>query len=453
MERLASTAKTVHGATRGTGADAARSVAIIGGGWAGLAAAVDANEAGHQVTLFEAARSLGGRARSLPLTLPDGTTTPLDNGQHILIGAYRQTLGLMSKIGVDPRTVLRGEPLDLRDLDGRGLRLPAWPSPLDAAWGIARAQGWSWGDKRALIAATLGWQRAGFRCASSATVADLCRRMPAPVVQGLIEPLCISALNTPPERASGQVFLRVLRDSLFGEGWGPWGASWLLLPTAPLGELLPEPAGRWLRSRGAVLRLGHRVALLAETASGWQVDGDAFDAVILACPSWDAIRLLQDNAVAAPAWLLQAHGIRHESIATVYATSLRRLPRPMLALRSGPGEPAQFVFDRGQLGGPTGLLAFVASASEGERDLLERQVMAQADALGWVEAQALQTVVERRATFACTPGLDRPGPQVAERLWACGDWVAGPYPATLEGAVMSGRHAAAALGRVRLPAP
>jgi hypothetical protein len=136
---------------------------------------------------------------------------------------------------------------------------------LDAAWGIARAQGWSWGDKRALIAATLGWQRAGFRCASSASVADLCRRIPAPVVQGLIEPLCISALNTPPERASGQVFLRVLRDSLFGEGWGPWGASWLLLPKAPLGELLPEPAARWLRSRGAVLRLGHRVALLAET--------------------------------------------------------------------------------------------------------------------------------------------------------------------------------------------
>ena len=453
MERLASATKVVQGTARTPSPGAARSVAVIGGGWAGLAAAVEASEAGHQVTLFEAARSLGGRARSLPQTLPDGTTTPLDNGQHILIGAYRQTLGLMSKVGVDPRTVLRGAPLDLRDLDGRGLRLPAGPSPLDAAWGIARAQGWSWGNKRALIAATLGWQRAGFRCAGTATVADLCRRMPGPVVQGLIEPLCISALNTPPERASGQVFLRVLRDALFGEGWGPWGASWLLLPHAPLGDLLPEPAGRWLRSRGAVLRLGHRVALLAQTAGGWQVDGDAFDAVILACPSWDAIRLLQHNAVAAPSWLLQAHAIRHEAIATLYVSTLRRLPRPMVALRSGPGEPAQFVFDRGQLGGPAGLLAFVASASQGERELLERQVLAQADALGWVEAQAVQTVVERRATFACTPGLDRPGSQVAERLWACGDWVAGPYPATLEGAVMSGRHAAAALGRVRAATP
>lgn len=438
------------GATRAGGArTAGRQVAIIGGGWSGLAAAVEAVDAGHQVTLYEAARSLGGRARSLPLTLPDGRVTPVDNGQHILIGAYRQTLGLMAKLGVDPRTVFEAQPLDLRDLDGHGLQLPAWPAPLDAAWGIARARGWSWADKRALLATTLGWRARGFRCRSTASVADLCAKLPAPVMQGLIEPLCVSALNTPPEQASGQVFLRVLNDALFGEGWGDWGASWLLLPKAPLGELLPEPAARWLSGRGATLRLGHRISLLAQTATGWQVDGDAFDAVVLACPSWDAIRLLQDNAVAAPSWLLQAHALRHEAITTVYAVTERRLPRPMVALRSGPGEPAQFVFDRGQLGGPAGLLAFVVSASHGEREMVERLVMAQADALGWDEAEPLLTVVERRATFACTPGLERPGPQVAERLWACGDWVAGPYPATLEGAVMSGRHAAAALGKVR----
>ncbi len=430
----------------------ARHVAIIGGGWAGLAAAVEAVRAGHQVTLFEAARTWGGRARTLPLPLPEGGTADLDNGQHILIGAYRQTLSLMASVGVDPRTVLHASPLDLRDLHGAGLHMPGWPSwlaPLDAAWGMLRARGWSWADRRALLQASLGWQRAGFRCGAHESVATLCSRLPASVVEGLIEPLCVSALNTPPAQASGQVFLRVLRDSLFGEGWGPWGASWLLLPTAPLGTLFPEAAARWLSGHGATLRLGHRVALLAQTASGWQVDGDAFDAVILACPSWDAIRLLQDNAVAAPAWLLQAHTLKHEAIATVYATSRRRLPRPMVSLRSTPTEPAQFVFDRGQLGGPAGLLAFVVSASHGEREVIEQQVMAQADALGWDEVQPLQTVIERRATFACTPGLDRPGAQVADRLWACGDWVAGPYPATLEGAVMSGRHAAAALGRAR----
>ncbi len=426
-----------------------KQVAVIGGGWAGLAAAVEALRAGHQVTLFEAARALGGRARSLTLPLPEGGSLTLDNGQHILIGAYRQTLTLMAGVGVDPRAVLVGMPLDLRDLAGQGLRLPAWPAPLDAAWGMARARGWSWADRRALLRAALAWQRSGFRCGAQESVAALCARLPQSVVDGLIEPLCVSALNTPPAQASGQVFLRVMRDALTGQGWGPWGASWLLLPRAPLGQLLPEAAGRWLLDQGATLRVGHRVALLAQTASGWQVDGDAFDAVILACPSWDAIRLLQDNAVPAPTWLLQAHSLRHEAIATVYARGSHSLPRAMVSLRSTAQAPAQFVFDRGQLGGPQGLLAFVVSASRGERDVIEKQVLAQAADLGWADLQPLQTVIERRATFACTPGLQRPGPQIADRLWACGDWVAGPYPATLEGAVMSGRHAAAALGRGR----
>ena len=160
--------------------------------------------------------------------------------------------------------------------------------------------------------------------------------------------------------------------------------------------------------------------------------------------------LAASNAVAAPAWLLQAHGIRHEAIATVYATSLRRLPRPMVALRSGPDEPAQFVFDRGQLGGPAGLLAFVASAYRESKVTLEAQVMQQAldllKTLGYSakdigSLQVLQTVVEKRATFACTPNLQRPVSNPHPNLRVCGDYIDGPYPATLEGAVMSGIQA------------
>ena len=110
----------------------------------------------------------------------------------------------------------------------------------------------------------------------------------------------------------------------------------------------------------------------------------------------------------------------------------------MLALRSSAQYPAQFVFDRGQLGGPAGLLAFVVSAAQGERSMLQTQVLAQAQAQLGLALQALQTVVEKRATFACTPGLQRPSPTIAPGLLACGDYVAGPYPATLEGAVRSG---------------
>jgi predicted NAD/FAD-dependent oxidoreductase len=107
--------------------------------------------------------------------------------------------------------------------------------------------------------------------------------------------------------------------------------------------------------------------------------------------------------------------------------------------------PAQFVFDRGQLGGPPGLLAFVVSASTGDRDTLQAQVLKQAQVQLGLSLQAVQTVVEKRATFACTPGLKRPPSLIAPGLLACGDYVAGPYPATLEGAVRSGVAAAQSL--------
>jgi hypothetical protein len=117
----------------------------------------------------------------------------------------------------------------------------------------------------------------------------------------------------------------------------------------------------------------------------------------------------------------------------------------MLALHASDAAPAQFVFDRSQLGGPAGLLAFVVSASPRERDVLQDQVLAQARTLGWRALQPLQTVVEKRATFACTPGLLRPALRVAPGLLACGDYVEGPYPATIEGAVRAALAAAALL--------
>lgn len=118
----------------------------------------------------------------------------------------------------------------------------------------------------------------------------------------------------------------------------------------------------------------------------------------------------------------------------------------MLALHSGPGAPAQFVFDRGRLGGEPGLLAFVVSAFEGERAVLEQAVLRQArEQLGLAGLEVLRTVVEKRATFACVPALDRPPQDIITGLVACGDYVAGPYPATLEGAVLSGTAAGRSL--------
>jgi squalene-associated FAD-dependent desaturase len=420
-------------------------LAVIGAGWAGLAAAVAATRAGDDVTLLESSRVLGGRARSLPTTLADGSSLALDNGQHILIGAYAATLQMMQDIGIDPATVLLRLPLTLRFPDGDGLALPELPAPLDAAWGIANARGWSVRDKASMLAAALRWQLARFHCEPSVTVTQLCSGVTPRVIEQLIEPLCVSALNTPAARSSGQVFLRVVRDALFGSGHGRWGGSNLLLPRVDLGRLFPHAAGQWLTERGARVVLGQRVQQIAARDAGWQVDDQAFDAVLLACPPWEAARLVRGAAADGANWLARTEALTHEAIATVYASGGPRLPLPVLALHSSEDAPAQFVFDRSQLGGPAGLLAFVVSASPRDRDELQRQVLAQAGALGWSGLAPVQTVVERRATFACTPGLLRPGTRIAAGLLACGDYVDGPYPATIEGAVRSALLAVASM--------
>jgi squalene-associated FAD-dependent desaturase len=427
-------------------------LAIIGAGWAGMAAAVAASQAGHQVTVFEAARTLGGRARGVPGQLPDGTPVQLDNGQHILIGAYSQSLKLMRLVGIDPVQALLELPMTLRFPDGLGLRFNHWPTPLDAFAGIVQARGWSLYDKWSLLRAAAGWRIRGFQCAESASVAQLCQALSPRVMTELIEPLCVSALNTPAPRASASVFLRVMQDALFGAQ----GGSRLLLPRVDLSALFPLAAQQWIQQRGAEVRLGARLDSLRPLDTSWQIGTETFDQIVMATPVADAIRLLGNSrsqasesvAAAFTRWCQCAEQLRFEAITTVYAWApTASLSQAMLTLRSTADSqaPAQFVFDRGQLGGPRGLLAFVVSASATERELLQAQVLNQARQQLGLNLQVIQTIVEKRATFACTPCLIRPDMQIAPGLLACGDYVAGPYPATLEGAVRSGLNAVAAI--------
>ena len=420
-----------------------RSLAVIGAGWAGLAAAVEATRAGHAVTLFEMAPQPGGRAREV---LHDGLA--LDNGQHILIGAYTQTLRLMREVGVDVDAVLLRTPLRLTDPDGRGLQLPPGSPLLAFAAGVWRREGWSLRDRLTLLVAASGWAAGGFRCDPSLTVTALTKGLGDTLQRDLIDPLCVAALNTPSGEASATVFLRVLRDALFS---GP-GSADLLLPRVSLGELFPAPATAWLARRGAALRLATRVQRVERDGTAWRVDGDRFDAVVLATPPSEAARLTESIA---PDWSHRATAFDHEPIVTVYLQSgTTRLPEPMLVLPAGDSTPAQFVFDRGQLGGPAGLLAFVISGArpwvDAGREATIAATLAQArSALGALLAadpQLRLLVTEKRATFRCVPGLMRPTGMVAPGLMAAGDHVDGPYPATLEGAVRSGIDVIATLG-------
>ncbi|NUZ06165.1 hydroxysqualene dehydroxylase HpnE [Piscinibacter koreensis] len=426
-----------------TGAGAPH-VAVVGAGWAGLAAAVEATQLGARVHVFEMAPGVGGRARDVA-----AGPVALDNGQHIAIGAYTETLRLMRTVGVAEAEAFVRQPLALVGADGKGLRLPPG-HPLPAfVRGVLAQRGWSLRERLALLAAAARWAANRFACAPSLSVSSLTAGLPVRVQAELIEPLCVAALNTPAHQASAAVFLRVIRDALFAGA----GSSDLLLPKVGLGAAFPEPAARWLRSAGATLSTHQRVTALRQVADGWQVDAATFDGVIVAASASEAARLLVgiDSA-----WSRQAGSLAYEPIVTVYATSAgTRLPAPMLALAAGAERPAQFVFDRGQLGGPAGMLAFVVSGA-GEwlaRGIDEcvaatlEQAAAELGAHMRTPLEVVRVITEKRATFRCTPGLQRPAGRVADRLQVSGDYVAGPYPATLEGAVRSGVEAARQLAR------
>jgi len=197
------------------------------------------------------------------------------------------------------------------------------------------------------------------------------------------------------------------------------------------------------------LRIGRRVETIERAAVGWRVDGEDYDAVILASTAVEAARLIRPLR---PDWAAKAATLRYEPIVTCYvASDVRTLREPMLALAADEAAPAQFVFDRGQLGGSAGVLAFVISGAmpwvqRGAQATLDA-VLAQARAtLGErIQLSELRSYTEKRATFRCTPDLGRPPTPIADNLFAAADYVDGPYPATLEGAVLSGLAAAAAI--------
>jgi squalene-associated FAD-dependent desaturase len=420
----------------------ARRVAVIGGGWAGLAAAVEATSLGARVSLFEMAPQLGGRARSV-----ESDTLTLDNGQHIMIGAYVETLRMMRTVGVDIDAAFLRTPLRLVDASGHGLVLPPGPAMIAFLRGVLGLHRWRLRDRLSLLAAASRWMLAGFRCDERLTVAELVKHLPSSVREDLIDPLCVAALNTPARSASAKVFLRVIHDALFSGS----GSADLLLPRQRLGGLLPAPAAQWLGSAGATVEVGHRVSRIDADGVGWRVDDEAFDAVIIASSAAEASRLTQSVDAA---WAAQTGALVYEPIVTVYAQcDGTRLREPMLALSSDEeSRPAQFVFDHGQLGGRDGLLAFVISGAspwiERGAEATRNAVFNQAQNLLGSRLQSplteVRTLTEKRATFRCTPGLSRPRGVIAEGLFAAGDYIDGPYPATIEGAVRSGTAAARA---------
>ncbi|MFC5462860.1 hydroxysqualene dehydroxylase HpnE [Massilia niabensis] len=437
-------------------------VAVIGGGWAGCAAAVELAGKGARVTLFESSRTLGGRARAVEV---QGRL--LDNGQHILLGAYNETLGLLTRVGVDPAGALLRLPLQMRyppDSGALDFAAPRLPAPWHMIVALVRATGLGRDDKLALAQLFTGLRWMGWRLDQDVSVSTLLERYgQTPRLARLLwHPLCLAALNTPPERASANVFMATLRDSLGARR----AASDMLIPRLELSALFPTAAARYIEAHGGVLKTGAKVGALARAAGGWELEsGERFDAVVLATPPGAAAALLAPHAEAA-ALAAQLNAFEHEPIATCYLQydAGMRLPLPFCALLDEPatGRFGQFAFDRGQLDpGQAGLLAVVISAAAGAA-ALEQEALAQLVAAQLAEAFAdprlaaplwSRVITEKRATFSCSPGLVRPGNLTAlPRLVLAGDYTASDYPATLESAVRSGQAAARAiLAGDRLP--
>jgi len=395
----------------------------VGAGYAGMAAAVTLAERGIPVTVFESGQVPGGRARRI---LSQGNE--LDNGQHILVGAYSELFRLMRTVGVPGDALLR-LPLELRYASHFSFRKARLPAPFGLLGGLLAARGIPPREKLAAVRFLLRMKKTGFRLQADIAVDDLLKlhAQDGRIGHYLWRPLCVSALNTPSAIASANAFLAALRDTLMGAD----DASDLLLPRVDLSRLFPEPALEFLSKRGHEVRLRHPVEDVMELKK-------QFTAVIVAVGPHQLKNLLPEVA---PEY-------SYQPINTCYLqySAGVKLSFPMLGLADG---LVQWVFDRGALTGEKGLLAAVISA-QGDHQQMTQDELAETCHRelvkeGFVNEKPLwaRVIAEKRATISCTPGVKRP--DVATHLpgvFLAGDYTDPEYPPTLEAAVRSGIRAA-----------
>lgn len=430
---------------------AEEAIVVVGAGWSGIAAAVGLAERGLPVHLIEAAPLAGGRARRTTLG-----GQALDNGQHLLLGAYSATLNLLARVGIAEAQVFERRPFGL-SLAGNGqafcLHSGPGPDPLGLLTGLARCQGLSRRQRlQALVATSRLWRSPPAGTDAETWLARV--GQPAALRVFLWRPLCLAALNVPTDRACAAVFTRVLREAFIR----PHGCD-LLLPRCDLSALLPEPAVSWLRQREVPVSLGCRVRSLKPRGRGWRIATSAGELdcgdVVLACDPVATARLLPgDRASRALAERLRRLG--SEPITTAYLRYPRpvSLTEPMMGRLDG---PAQWLFDR-RLTGQPGTIAAVVSGGEANerwsRAEVGPAVQYQIGAMrpDWPAPEAINVVREKRATFRCAPGSERLrssviGPRAG--LWLAGDHIDTGLPATLESAVRAGDTCAHKLAKQR----
>jgi zeta-carotene desaturase len=430
-------------------------VVVVGGGLAGMAAAVALESAGCAVTLLEARRALGGRAGSFE---EPQSGEELDNCQHVLLGCCTNLLDFYRRVGV--ANLIRWEPT-VHFVDGQGIRhdltgSKRLPAPLHLSASMLRFKLLTHAERFAFTRAmtvmmTMG--RAGReRLADTPFGAWLDQHhQPASLITKMYDPILISALNEESRRASAAYAIQVFQETMLSNS-----AGYLVgLPDCPLSQLYASLPVR-------DVRLGARVAGLrfeGDTATGVELTtGEVLqaDSVILATNRHALRKWVGEERASSDARFGHLDAIEDVPILGAHLW----YDRPILkeshaALIDG---PLQWLFRKDAAGTAVhGVIsaarAWAGRPKEESLEAFTRQIRSTFPAAGDATLQRGVIVVEKRATFSPAPGIDRLRPQQAPpagpgaiaNLYLAGDYTQTGWPATMEGAVRSGYLAAGAV--------
>ncbi|SOD69143.1 hydroxysqualene dehydroxylase HpnE [Alysiella filiformis] len=417
-------------------------IAIIGAGWAGLAAAVElAGKA--DVTLFEASRVAGGRARGVA----DKGFSFLDNGQHLLIGAYRHVFELLDKIGVNHHEIFLRQPMQWHLHDGvqfRARRL--LPAPFHLLTAILQAKGARLPEKLRLLhqitALTLWHKKQHLPDVSVAQWLEK-QHVSQKWQAQFWQPLVWGALNTPMQSASLRVLANVLADGI----WHSRENSNYCLPKVDLGAVLANPALSYVQARGVRYLPEHRVQKMVYQNQQLALFGETFDRAIVAVAPYHLLNVLPENWLT-PSFQAAISQIKYHAITTVYLRYNRPVALPAAITGFADGT-TQWLIDRSQINGANEIAA-VISVSDQHGALSPEQWVQRVQAdlqriLPDLPAPiAVQTITEKRATIAADVQRPIPNPREFAQygVLLAGDYFSARYPATLETAVQSGMNAA-----------
>lgn len=439
------------------------SVAVVGAGLAGIAAAAHLSRTGFRVTLIEKNPQPGGRC----LSFPDPVTGDLlDNGQHLLMGCYRETLSLLNLLGTGDR--LRALPPQLNWLEPGG-NLHTLPTagliyPFSLLFGWARLGLFRWADRWAIGRALLAIWRldesslAAMHRQSCASWLQDQRQTPA-AIERFWKPLIVSSLNEEPSRAAADLLAIVVQKALLSGQ----DANRFLLPESSLLELFHPEIENLVQSAGGSVLLKtpvRKIFMEHGLVSAMKTSGEetiSADFYVLALPPW----ALYDLLAASPLEGLEgvrslAESHRSSPIVTVYFWLKNRVwTESLTALLDS---PIDWVFDlpvKEEAEYRQRLSVVISAARDWidrePKEILKMTVSELSRYRPGIDLQAVahgRVVKDRRATVSLGPrsNLQRPEPETGcPNLFLAGDWIATGLPATIEGAVLSGRLCAEAL--------